>query len=89
MNWTKKGDTQYTRQEDTSPFLSPKETLYVQSVVGTLLYYARVIELTMLPALNQIGAQQSQPTQNQKNYNAFLTMPTPTKIPRYTSMHHI
>ena len=58
MNWTKKGDTQYVRQEDTSPFLSLKETLYIQSVVGTLLYYDRAIDSTMLPALNQIGAQQ-------------------------------
>ena len=29
MNWTKKGDTQYARQENTSRFLSPKETLDV------------------------------------------------------------
>ena len=63
INWTKKGETQYAREEDTSPFLSPKETLYVQSVVGTFLYYARAIDSTMLPALNQIGAQQAQPTQ--------------------------
>ena len=66
INWTKKGDTQYARQEDDSPFLSPKETLYVQSVVGTFLYYARAIDSTMLPALNQIGAQKLQPTQKIK-----------------------
>ena len=63
INWTKRGETQYAREEDTSPFLSPKETIYVQSVVGTFLYYARAIYSTMLPALNQIGAQQAQPTQ--------------------------
>ena len=62
--WTQKGDRQYTRQLDTSPFLTPKETTYVQTVVGTFLYYARALDSTMLPALNNIASQQSQPTKN-------------------------
>ena len=63
IRWTAKGTQQYAQKEDTSQLLSPKETKYVQSVVGTFLYYARAIDCTMLPALNQIGAQQAQPTQ--------------------------
>ena len=35
----------------------------MQSSVGSLLYYARVVDSTMLPALNNISSQQSQPTQ--------------------------
>ena len=36
---------------------------YVQQVVGTLLYYALTIDLTMLVALGSIAAQQNNPTQ--------------------------
>ena len=63
INWTNKGDRQYAQQPDTSPFLTVKETKYVQQVVGVFLYYARALDSTMLPALNQIGSQQAQPTQ--------------------------
>ena len=62
VKWTSKGMQQFVHQEDTSDLLSPKETKYIQSVVGTFLYYARAIDSTMLPALNQIGSQQAQPT---------------------------
>ena len=43
--------------------LSPQETSYVQSMVGTFLHYARAIDSIMLPAPNQIGSQQSLPTE--------------------------
>ena len=62
IKWTNKRKTPFEHQEDTSDFLSPKETVYIQSVVSTFLYYARAIYSSMLPALNQIGAQQSQTT---------------------------
>ena len=62
-NWTNKGDMEYTQQPDNSPFLSKEKTKYVQQVVGVFLYYARAIDSTMLPALSQLGAQQTQPTQ--------------------------
>ena len=61
--WTNAGERQFATQEDTSPYLSPKDTKYIQSAVGALLYYARAIDPTMLPALNQIGTQQATPTQ--------------------------
>eukprot|EP00957_Ditylum_brightwellii_P115020 8773230-Ditylum_brightwellii.AAC.1 len=35
----------------------------IQSIVGTFLYYSRAIDGPALPALNNIGMQQSAPTQ--------------------------
>ena len=46
--WTKKNDRQYSQQPDNTPLLSAKETTYVQQVVGTFLYYAWVLDSTML-----------------------------------------
>ena len=40
------------------------ETKYIQSVIGTFLYYTRALDCTMLLALNQMYTQQAQPTQN-------------------------
>lgn len=52
---------------DTSPPLTTKKDVQrVQSIVGSLLYYARAIDNTLLPALNEIAAYQSKPTQNIK-----------------------
>ena len=47
-----------------SPALSDSATKRIQSITGTLLYYARGVDPTMLPALNEISAQQSAPTQD-------------------------
>ena len=49
---------------DDSPPLNATETKHIQSIVGSFLYYARAIDSTMLPALNEIGAQQASPTDN-------------------------
>ena len=46
--------------------LPQKEITYVQSVTGTFLYYARALDFTMLPALNDIGITQASPTENIK-----------------------
>ena len=64
--WTTKGQQQSARTIDTSPLLSPKDTTYIQTVVGTFLYYAQALDNTMLPALNDIATQQAQPTQKVK-----------------------
>ena len=61
MHWTRKGETQHTTQEDTSPFLHPNNITYIQSVVGTFLYNDRALDSTMLPALNDITSQQAHP----------------------------
>ena len=63
VNWTNKGERQYAQQPDDSPFLDKTDTTYVQSAVGCFLYYARALDSTMLPALNQIASQQAQRTQ--------------------------
>jgi hypothetical protein len=48
--------------KDTSPFLDKKNTQRVQSVSGTFLYYARAVDPTILPALNEISNNQATPT---------------------------
>jgi hypothetical protein len=58
-----KGTRQYAL-EDTSPKVDKKKTKYVQSVVGAVLYYARAVDYTLLPALSSIATQQSNPTEN-------------------------
>ena len=57
-----KGTRQYANVPDTSPILNAKETTYIQSVVGTFLYYARAVDNTMLVALNELASEQSKPT---------------------------
>ena len=66
IKWSRKGDRQYTQKEDTSPLLSPKDTKWLQSAIGSLLYYGRAIDSTILPALTQIASQQANPTVNAK-----------------------
>ena len=63
VNCTNKGKIQYVQQPENTPFLNKDDTKYVQQVVGVFLYYTRALDITMLPALNQIGSQQTQPTQ--------------------------
>ncbi len=53
---------QYALEPDTSPLLDKKCIKYDQQVVGSLLYYAREIDGTMLPALNTIGSEQTKST---------------------------
>ena len=53
---------QYATDLPVMPLLSAKDRKRVQEVVGTLLYYARAVDPTMLTALNDIGSQQSKPT---------------------------
>ena len=57
-----KGQQQYAPTPDTTAFLNKHDTTYVQSVVGTLLYYGRAIDNTILPALNTIASDQAKPT---------------------------
>ena len=64
FKYATKGSRQYANAPDTSPLLSPKDTKWIQSVAGSFLYYARVIDYTLLPALNSLASQQSQPTEN-------------------------
>ena len=56
--------TQYTKNDDESPPLSKEETKYNQAVAGTLLYYARAVDTTILTALSLIATEQAKLTQD-------------------------
>jgi len=51
---------------DSSPPLDKQGKKYVQEVIGTMLYYARCVDNTMLPALGSLTTQQANPMQNTK-----------------------
>ena len=53
-------------QEDTTTLLSPKETKYIQSALGSLLYYAQALDSSILPTLSQLATNQAHPTQQTK-----------------------
>jgi hypothetical protein len=57
---------QYTTEKDSSPLLNKEEAKYVQAVAGTLLYYARVVDNTILPALSAIATEQAKPSEKTK-----------------------
>ena len=50
-------------EEDKSPPLTPDQIKRVQKIVGTLLYYGRAVDSTLLTALSAIAARQSNGTQ--------------------------
>ena len=64
--YSKQGDRQYTTTPDTTQLLSPTETKYIQSIVGSFLYYGRALDCTILTVLNEIGHSQAQPTEKNK-----------------------
>ncbi|KAJ1410921.1 hypothetical protein B484DRAFT_336208, partial [Ochromonadaceae sp. CCMP2298] len=49
---------------DDTPPLSPAGILRLQEIVGSLLYYARAVDCTMLTAVNHIASEQARPTQH-------------------------
>ena len=55
---------QYGTPEDMSPRLNHTKLKQTQSIVGSLLYYARAVDPSMLPALNEISINQAQPSEN-------------------------
>ena len=54
---------QYVEPEVVSTPLDKEGQKYIQAVTGTLLYYSRAVDPTMLVALNAIATQQASPTQ--------------------------
>ena len=66
IQYATKNTRQYASAPDTSPFVCPTETKYIQSVTGSHLYYERTIDCTILPALNEVASEESQPTQKTK-----------------------
>jgi hypothetical protein len=52
---------QYVEIDD-SPPLSPSQKTELQAIVGTILYYARAVDPTLLPIANELASQQATPT---------------------------
>ena len=57
---------QYATDKDTSPPLSGEEAKCVEKVAGPLLYYARAVDSTILPALSAIATKQAKPREKTK-----------------------
>ena len=55
---------QYVEPEKASRLLDKTNKTYVQAVTGTLLYYARAVDSTILTVLNTIATQQVAPTES-------------------------
>ena len=53
---------QHAPPPDTSEKLDKEGTKRIQSICGAFLYYARAVDPSILPALNEIATQQSAPT---------------------------
>ena len=50
---------QFTKAKDTSQKKSPERIMILQKITGLLLFYAKVIYLTILVALGKIAAEQT------------------------------
>jgi hypothetical protein len=53
---------QYAEEADSSPPLGKERTKFVQVAAGTLLYYGRAVDNTILPAFSAIATEQAKPT---------------------------
>jgi hypothetical protein len=65
--WNKTVFGQTTQQpfpEDSSNHLASTNILRIQQIGGTLLYYARAVDVTLLVALNSLAAEQSKGAEN-------------------------
>ena len=54
---------QFATEEDSAPVLGTGAVKYAQRVTGSFLFYARAIDNTILPAINEIALQQTKPTE--------------------------
>jgi hypothetical protein len=70
---------QYTEPFDESPPLNKIETKQLREIIGTLLYYGRAVDNTMLVALGSLAAAQEQGTQQ--------TAKASTKLLNYAATH--
>ena len=52
-----------TEDPDISPFLPPHRRTRIQRIIGTLLYYGRAVDSTILPCLGSLGSAQATPTE--------------------------
>jgi hypothetical protein len=61
LNYSK---AQLAPDVDTSRRLSPTEITRLQTILGIFLYYSRIIDCTMLPAVSILSTKQANPTAN-------------------------
>jgi hypothetical protein len=73
------GSRQQFATIDASPQVDAKDTKRIQEVLGTLLYYARAVDCTMIPAIGTIATQQANAT--------TATMHAITKLLNYCATH--
>lgn len=59
-------------KEDDSPKLDPNGIKLIQSIVGAVLYYGRMIDSTVLVACNDIASQQSSATERTLRLSSWL-----------------
>ena len=71
---------QYAAPPDDSPKLSKPQIKRIQGIIGSLLYYSRAIDSTMLTALNEIAAQQASATEK--------TLKAANKLLDYAATYH-
>ena len=78
---------QKTTPPDTSPSLSAADKKRLEQIIGSFLYYARALDLTMLKALNSLASKQSKPTENTKKHSpTSLIIALPTLKPKYNTI---
>jgi hypothetical protein len=65
-------DNQAPNPADDSPLLDNAGRKKIQQVIGSLLYYAWAVNLTILMALSDISTQQAAPTETSKNVSAYI-----------------
>jgi hypothetical protein len=71
---------------DIPPTLSPDKIKEIQLVIGSILYYACAVDITVLMALSSIAIEQSKGTTStmKKHSNSLITLPR-TLMQRYNS----
>ena len=57
------GESNLLIQEEISPPATEEEKKYVQKVLGSFLFYARAIDMTILHSLSAMASEQSKPPQ--------------------------
>ena len=60
----KHSEAQQLIPQDTSPPLSKEDMKYIQWVIGSILYYARAVDLAVLTALSTTASEQAHGTEN-------------------------
>ena len=57
-------DAQMPLDHDSEPILPPDRIKRIQQIIGTIMYYARAVDLTTLVALSSIASEQTKATEN-------------------------